>query len=348
MACVAYALIPLPALAQQDDYSVQNIAMSADAADAVAARDQAIADAERRGLQILIGRLSNGGQPPSLDSVPIDRVVQSYEIASEQVGAKSYKGTLNVAYVPARVRDIMSRNNISVVHQTQPTLIVPAMSGDNGLALWFDADVWRGALGTAAASDPRLKLNLPLSDAEDLADLTPAQAQAKDADAFGKLRTRYQVSNVVLAILKTDASGAPTAVSLQNIMGGALRGDTDLQVPAGDDAMAAAANAVVSALRDAGKPAVAVAAGPTQSMSVLVPLVDLASWVQIKRGLGDVHEVKAVQVNSFSRSQAQITLTYAGDVGTLQSNLNGRGFELLSENGQWRLQRAGVANPGAL
>lgn len=347
LACLVSVMAPLPASAQED-YAVQNIPMSADAADAVAARDQAIADAERRGLQTLIGRLSNGAQPPSLDGVQIDRVVQSYEIASEQVGAKSYKGTLNVIYVPSRVRDIMSRNNIAVVHQVQPTLIVPAMAGDHGIGLWFDADIWRGALGTAAARDPSLKLNLPLSDGEDQADLTPAQAQARDAAAFGKLQARYQVHNVVLAVLKTDAGGAPSAVSLQNVVGGALRGDTELQVPAGDGAMAAAADAVVNALRDASKPATPVVTGPTQTVSVLVPLVDLASWVQIKRDLGQAPEVKAVQVDSFSRSAAQITLTYAGDVSTLQNNLNGRGLELLSENGQWRLQRAGVATPGAL
>lgn len=347
----AIVATPRQALAQQSDYTVTGIPMSAQADDAVTARKNAIDQAERRGLQMLVEKLSGKGEgtAPPVDGVAIDPMVQSYEIASEAVGAKSYKGTLNVTFAPARVRDFMRRNNVAVVPQRHPTLIVPAVASDSGLGLWFDADSWRGALGTAAAQDPSLKLSVPLGDAQDLADLSPAQAQAGDQAAFGKLQQRYQTQNVVLATLQPGPGGAPASIEVKSVIGNAVSA-ASIPVPAGDDALAAAASATIAALRSgsAPKPAPEPASGPAQSLGIVVPLVDLASWVQVKRELEQSPGVRSVAVDRFSRAQAFVTLNFTGDVGALQAELNGRGLALLSENGQWRLQRAGDATPGAL
>src|SRR5690606_17539427 len=115
-------------------------------------------------------------------------------------------------------------------------------------------------------------------------------------------------------------------------------------VPAvGEEAAArATVDRIAAALKE---PARAVPTGPVEAMNVAVPIADLSTWVQIKRELEGLAEVKSVAVGSFSTEKADIILTYVGDVASLQDALQRRGLDLALEGGEWRLHR--VAGPRA-
>jgi hypothetical protein len=82
-------------------------------------------------------------------------------------------------------------------------------------------------------------------------------------------------------------------------------------------------------------------------VQVAVPLADLASWVQVRRGLDQTGDVKAVRIDSFARDRAQLTMSFVGDLPRLQETLSHLGLALTSENGQWQLLPAGAPLPQA-
>jgi hypothetical protein len=332
----------------QSVYTVNDIPMSARADDAVAAREQAIVAAEREGLRRLFTDLAGSASGvPDVADLPIDRFVRSYEIASEEVGAQSYSGRLNVTYAGDRVREALQGAGVAFDDRAvRPVLVVPAVRQGDDLALWWDADAWRVALEEAAAAERRLQILLPLGDAEDFTVLTPELARQGDSEALRRLGGRYGVQDVVVAIV--DETGSQPSVDLLGNAGSGIVAET-VRIDEGQvgGSLTEAATATVAALRRGLTAATAAPTGPVQSMAMVVPLADLASWVQIRQGLEGAPEVRALRVDRFARDRAELTMSFVGDTDTLREALARRGIVLLSENGEWHLLPADGRRPGA-
>ena len=244
-----------------DLYTAAGVKVDVSAGNAVAARTQAIQQAERDGLARLLSQLTaaeDADRLPSVASLPMDSYVQSYEVASEKVSPTRYIASINVAYRPQAVQSLLQSAGVTFVNQqSEPILIVPAVDRNGSLSLWADNADWRQALATTVADESVLRLVLPLGDIDDIAALPQAAAQQGDANAFGQLAQRYQVSDVVLAVATpkgdlsqpTVADAPPTglSVALQSFGTDALiaqRVTFDVAPPAdGSDIWAAAAHA---------------------------------------------------------------------------------------------------------
>ena len=104
---------PSPARAQtvDDVFQVSEIPVDATAADAVAAREEALVQGQIEGLRRLLRRLVPPRKSASsaARSVPaqIERYVQSFEIADERVSATAISPQLTVGYEPDAVRDLL-------------------------------------------------------------------------------------------------------------------------------------------------------------------------------------------------------------------------------------------------
>ncbi len=351
-------------------YTVAGVRADVTAANAVSARQQAIEQAERDGLTRLLRELTaedEAGRLPSTAALPLEAYVQSYEVASEKVGPTRYIATINVSYRPDAVQGLLRSAGLAYVdQQSEPILVVPAVEQSGGtLGLWADNAAWRQAWAAAVADESLLRLVLPLGDIDDIASLSPAAAEAGDAQAFAQLAQRYQVTDVVLAVAtpstgtagptdSAQAAGAeapPAALSvvLRAFGGNALPTERiafDATAPAtgaasgpaaGEDIWATAARAAIDRLQSSWKTARGIVSGPSSTITVTVPLADLATWVQILHQVDSMSEVREVRVASFARDRAEVALTYAGDVGKLKDALGRHGLELSSENNQWRL-----------
>ena len=103
--------------------------VDATAESGVAAREQAIAAGQREGLTRLMQRLTSPtahGRLPDVSTVPIERYVNSFEIAQEKVGPNRYLGTLNINYVAAEVQSLLDSAGIPhVQRRSDPILVVP-------------------------------------------------------------------------------------------------------------------------------------------------------------------------------------------------------------------------------
>ena len=84
----------------------------------------------------------------------------------------------------------------------------------------------------------------------------------------------------------------------------------------------------------------AVPSGPTQTLSVVVPIASLRDWVEVQRRLSGIPSVQRTDVRSLARTEGQLDLVYYGDEGQLQQVLAQRQLSLLqdAQQQQWVLQ----------
>ena len=106
-------------------------------------------------------------------------------------------------------------------------------------------------------------------------------------------------------------------------------------------ALSRAIGQVVTAIEDDWKRRTAGHIEPETRLAVAVPLADLAGWVQIRRELTDLQEVRSLGVDSFTQAEARVTIDFQGDLDGLIAAVGRSGLSLAEESDGWRLRAAG-------
>ena len=99
-----------------DLFQVSRISVDATAADAVAAREQALLQGQIEGLHRLLRRLAptaEHGRLPAVGAAEIQRYVQNFGISDEQVASNRYLAHLTVRYDPDAVRTLLQGEGLS-------------------------------------------------------------------------------------------------------------------------------------------------------------------------------------------------------------------------------------------
>ena len=108
---------------------MSRIPVDASAADAVAAREQALVQGQVEGLRRLLRRLAPAdayGRLPVVGPAEIERYVQNFEIAEEQVASNRYLAQLTVGYQPDAVRELLQDHGLSYAERvSEPVVILP-------------------------------------------------------------------------------------------------------------------------------------------------------------------------------------------------------------------------------
>ena len=89
--------------------------------------------------------------------------------------------------------------------------------------------------------------------------------------------------------------------------------------------------------------------GQVATLPVAVPLADLSGWVQIRRDLDGLPEVRSVRVDSFTQSEARMTIGYLGELERWPWRRSAWACRWPRRADGWRLRPAGgLAMFGAL
>ena len=194
-----------------DLFQVSGIKVDATAADAVAAREQALLQGQTEGLRRLMRRLvpaEQHGRLPSVGPAEIERYVQNFEIADEQVGTNRYLARLTVRYEPDAVRELLQGAELGYAETvSQPIVVLPVYRIAGGAQLWPENNPWWQAWADHMDLERLLRLVLPLGDLQDMAAVTADQALAGDPAALAALGRRYGSDDVLVAIA-TPRGGA--------------------------------------------------------------------------------------------------------------------------------------------
>ncbi|MCS6780620.1 MAG: DUF2066 domain-containing protein [Geminicoccaceae bacterium] len=332
------------------DWWTETVAVDVTAENAVAARQKGIEQGQREALRRLLERLvpaEDRARLPRVEGLQPARFVRSFEIAEEKVAPTRWLATLNVSFDPEAVGELLAERGVALLEpkDVPVVLVVPAERRGGQLVLWAREDPWWQAWERVAAGERTIRLALPLADLADLAALAPERIAAGDRAALDRLAARYGASDAVVAIAEPRTPVESAGVAVRFLAGtGALRGDpAPVEAAAGTgEPFERAARAAAARLVEAWKGTALLRSDRMSELAFTVPLADLAGWVQIRRELETLPEIRELRVAAIARDRAEIVVRHPADLERLRDGLARRGLELAQESGRWQLRRAGV------
>lgn len=348
---LAFALLALsPAGAQEQGglFAARRVPVDATAESAAKARDQAIAEGQRRALDIVLRRLTPGEAHPRLpavDEAALAALVESLQVEREKTSARRYIAELTVEFRPRGVRDLLRGAGVPFVEQRAPLLLLaPVLEVEDGRLVLFDdpnpwRDAWRRALADRASLAP---VALPLGDLEDVATIAPEEALAGDDAKLSALARRYGAARWAVAAARPTQDGGFTVTLLRPTGSEVERARAE---PDGEPeaAMTAAAARIADRLDEEWKrQATALAvSGEEGQLSARAAIGGLADWLALRERLGRSPAVRAVDVLAISARDAQLMLRHVGTPEQLAQALALNDVELVAEQGFWRLALKG-------
>jgi hypothetical protein len=356
---VALAASPAPAQDPPEVFTVSGIEVDVTAADAVAARREALEAGQRTGLERLLRRLTpteTYDRLPSVRDLPIERYVQNFAIRNEEVSGTQYIAELTVAYDPEPVRSLLRERGVPLAQTVSaPLVVLPLYEGPQGATLWPDDNPWWQAWGENLDPERLLRLVLPLGDLEDMTKVDVAQARAGDADALRSLASRYGSDDILVMIASVQQEGSAAEVPIVRLearrMGGVermnepwtVRGEPGESL---QDVLDDAVRRIQDSLDAQWKSEHFLRFDQARHMVVDIPIGGLSDWVGINRDLKSLPEVSDVDIAAFSQRNVRAEIRYIGDELRLEEAVLRVGLTLSREGEAWLLQPTG-ANPSA-
>jgi len=352
-----------PALSAGADvaYTVANYPVEATADNAVAAKDQAMADGQQAALRSLLKRLVPVTAYKRLSAVSdlkAGDLVSGVSVRSERNSATDYIANLDFSFQADAVRSALSRQGIPFVdQQAPPVTVLTVMQQGNPPAAGNDSGLWRRAwtgLDLKHTITPITVKDLKPSIQAD----TVSAMLAGDDKGLHALTSDYGTGLVVMAVAEPDVASKKLTVTLagRDAVGPLLLKRT-YRVSDGDLDYASQLAAVVSlgvlegrwkAIKTAGPPPAAPGAdmpvwaastsGSGEDVSLTVEFSSSDQWDQMRGQLLDTPGVDALNIGAVTESSADISLKYPGGARGLANALGARGLSLTGADGSWVLR----------
>ena len=326
--------------AQADAFTVSGVKVDISAANANAARDQAIGQAQHKAWETLYQRLVPGGRAaPRVSDIDLARLVAGFEIDEEKVSATRYVGSMTVRFRPQAVRDQLGGSGAAYVEPpTQPLVVLPVTVVEGKPILWEDRTRWREAWEARERGSSLVPLVVPEGEMEDLQAIGVEDALNGAPDPLGAIARRYSASGVVVARTELPASGEPgrgqplvVDVIRYGLDGAREQQTVNVRADEADrsaDMLTRAVIAASAALDESWKRDNTAVSGSEQTVPVAVPIARLEDWIETRKRLASVQAVSRVDLLSLSRVEALVALTFRGDVERLRQVLARRDLGL--------------------
>jgi hypothetical protein len=343
---VVWAGVPGVVCAQDDPFTVRNVEVDVTAADAMAAREKAIDEAQRKAFERLVGRLATEGGAKAMappEGRALDELVRNFEVDSEKVSAVRYIATFTVRFKPDAIRSLLRSQSVTFTEtQSRPLLVLPLYRADGALVLWDDPNPWREAWWKLGATDGVVPLTMPNGDIADVQDINAEQALAREPERIRAIAKRYGASGVLLAFATLRADGKAVDVTVTRT-GTALPEQTLVfsffDEPDVEGLLAKAAHEVRKAVEDAWKRDNVLRFDNPQTVTIKAPFSSLAEWADLRRRLASVPSISKTEIVSFTREAATLAVTFPGDEEQLAAALSTRDLALVQDGGVWTLTK---------
>ncbi len=366
IAGVVLPLLAVPALAasaQAADslYEVAKISVDITAKDAVAARDEGMAEAQMRAVTTVLQRLlplSAQDQIPEFSPEDVEGLVNGVAIRSERNSTTRYIATLDVSINERGIKKLLEDQAIPYSEARAPSIsILPLVIAGEGVKseggegwrqAWEQLDLAHSAT-PATILRPRPGLSLE----------TVKAVLGGDAQALATMQADYGYGPLVLAVGEATKDEFVTRLAGTDSAGAINFGRSDkLSADAQIIAREAAATAFgiienrwkVSQAPEAPATEVKYEAGTAPPASAApsaevprnvvaqVEFSSLKDWQDIRGRLMGVTGIEALEVNTLSARAAVVTFDYAGSLGHLQQVLGQNGFEFGDREGTFVLR----------
>jgi hypothetical protein len=324
-------------------FTVTGVDVDATGADALKARDQAVREAKRRAVGMLVERMvapEDRKKVPPVDDARLEGMIRGVEFAKERSSANRFSGTLNVVFAADQVKSWLSEAGISVAETVaRPALLIPLWKDKNGVEPLDDRNAWRDAWTKLDTSGSAVPLTVVRGDQLDQNAASVEEVYVGDVAALTRLNERYRLPTIIVAIVEGDKdTGALTVGGYRYDTQTGARSDLDkTTVPAA--AQLADTAGKIQAKLDADWRGMAVVRRDSQdTMDVVVPIQALGDWVQVRQRLGAIPAIKGFVVRTLESDHADLRVDYYGTSDQLQQTLAQAGLSLTRDGDSWRLK----------
>src|SRR5260370_3811767 len=142
LAALLWSAGPAGAAAPADIFTVAGVPVDATASNAVAAREAARIDGQRRAFRILLERLTIAADHPRLPRVgdqQLTDMVRDFEVASERSSAVRYLATYTFRFRPDAGRTLLPDAGIPFAETvSKPVIVLAVLRRDDPTLLWDD------------------------------------------------------------------------------------------------------------------------------------------------------------------------------------------------------------------
>lgn len=339
----AYGAVASPAIEAFDQFTVSGIKVDATAQSPRAARDLAMAQGRPLAWSKLFRRFTvqrAWGKEPKLAERQLIGLILSVEASNEQRSTTRYLADVIFHFNPAAVRQLLRRSNIVFTGALpKPALVIPLTAGETG----FDpTSPW-----SIAWANPSLQQSLVLVVLKgDIADLPmPQDLTELDWAALAPMARRYNARQVIIAIASEDAKTV-------QVIAFSATGQSESSLVFARSTFAANAKAIAEkaasewtrsvdhkSLANERQPrSVVVNEDARTHLAVNVRFETLKDWATLRGRLGAAKAVADMEVVDVAPREAQIYLSYSGQVEQLQDALAQQALELSSSGGQYTLE----------
>jgi Uncharacterized protein conserved in bacteria (DUF2066) len=355
---------PAPLRADEADFSA-TVKVDATADTAEKARDLARLDGQRRALTEVVTRLSGAADAAriaKLDDKAITDMVESLDVADEQMSAVHYDADYTFHFAAAKVRPLLQAAGAPPEAGPEPVasaggkpfVILPVYREGGRVVLWDDPNPWRDAWSQAPTITTPVPLAVPLGDIGDVAAIDAQGALDGKAEALAAIAQRNGGEDAIVVVATArqqdgQLAGIDVAIKRYHLGQPAGGGNASVAAKPGEaasDFFKRAVAAVAAAIeRGPAAPVAAVAAGGAPaSLTAIVPLDSLTDWIEVQRRLSSLEGVKKVDLLWLTRREARIEIHYLGSADQLKASLAAANLDLSGGDPQWRLRRGGAAS----
>ena len=352
------AAAPGRAAPPRDIFTITGVEVDAEAESAADARELALVEGQRRAFRRLLRRLTlraDYSRHPEPDEATLIALVRGMEIENEKTSSIRYLAKLAISFKKEEVRLLLRRQGLRFSETaSKPILVLPVYEAAGTQALWDEPNLWREAWLAREQSETRdslVPLLVPAGTLVDIAAIGPAQALAGDRGRLKAIAESYGVEDTMVARAQLTydlVAGAPRLeVDLRQFGPSGERTVVENFVGVSREAigqlLVRAVSEISHKLEDGWKRETMLQFDRERRLEAKVPLTSLGEWLDVRRRLGAVALVRKIQLDSLSKTEAELVLHYLGDPGQLSTSLAQRDLELAQEGGLWTLRLRGAA-----
>ncbi len=361
------AVLTLPggagaAPSQDKVFVVGNYPVEARAADAVAAKEKAIADGQQAAFRSLLKRLVPVTAYRRLDPLRDTRaadLIEGFAVRSERNSSTEYIASYDFSFQPDGVRRLLEQAGIPFLdRQAEPVTLVPVYrapgTGAGAQEPFSEArgsDAWLYAWKALDLANTITPISLKPAKAESRTDVK-AVAEG-DSSATRAFASDYQSGTIVLALLEPDPGNRRVRVTLAGQdAAGPFKLQRNYRLDGTDLAYTAELSAVISLAVIEGRWKATSTRGqgvgsggemrtPDQAgaLRIAVEFSGMTEWQVISRQLAQTPDVADLEVEGLSARGARLALRYPGGGERLAGALAEHGLTLRSAGGGWVLTR---------
>lgn len=347
-------LAPSPAGAKSSAaiFTVANFPVQAKAANAVAAKERAIADGQGAAFRSLLKRLvpvTAYQRLKGLKSVPVQNLIDGFAVRSERNSTTEYIASFDFAFRADAVRNLLRKENVPFIEEQAPDVVVMAGVREGGkldrnsdtATAW--QNMWRDLDLKNTLTPMRLEPVKPVIHNDTLNMLS-----AGDDSAIRVLANEYGGDNIVAAIAEVDRPGKRVHVTLAGRDAvGVFNLKRSYRLDESDVGYSLELAAVVSmgivegrwkAVRARSYGGVEAMSSGGEAVRMQVEFQGLAEWNAMRARMLETPGVADVSIEAISARSADVQLTYPGGGGPLANALAARGLTLTSIGGNWFLR----------